>query len=56
MSNKEKDIFGMKINMSLDCKSDSKIYESREDLRESFEMFSKQLEELDVKIQDILYN
>jgi hypothetical protein len=54
----------MNINMSLDCKSDSKIYELREDLRETFEIFSIQLdgfldveeEELGVKIQDILYN
>jgi len=54
----------MNINMSLDCKSDSKIYELREDLRESFEIFSGQLdgllyveeEDLGVKIYDVLYN
>ena len=64
MTNQEKDVFDMNINMSLDCKSDSKIYELREDLRETFEIFSIQLdgfldveeEELGVKIQDILYN
>jgi hypothetical protein len=62
MTNQEKDVFN--INMSLDCKSESKIYELREDLRESFEIFSNQLdgfldvkeEELGVKIQDVLYN
>ena len=64
MSNQEKDVFNMNINMSLDCKSDSKIYELREDLRESFEIFSGQLdgllyveeEDLGVKIYDVLYN
>lgn len=64
MLNKEKDIFEMKINMSLDCKYDSKIYELREDLRESFELFSKQIdvildgeaEELDVNLHEISYN
>lgn len=66
MTNQEKDVFDMNINinMSLDCKSDSKIHELREDLRETFEIFSIQLdgfldvkeEELGVKIQDILYN
>ena len=64
MPNQENDVFGMNINMSLDCKSDSKIYELREDLRESFEMFSKQLdvildceeEELNTKLYDVSYN
>ena len=61
MPNQENNVFGMNINMSLDCKSDSKIYELREDLRESFEIFSSQLEvfldgEADVNIQDISYN
>jgi len=61
MTNQEKDVFNININMSLDCKSESKIYELREDLRESFEIFSNQLdrfldEELGVKIQDVLYN
>jgi len=64
MINQEKDVFNININMSLDCKSESKIYELREDLRETFEIFSNQLdgfldakeEELGVKIQDVLYN
>ena len=63
MSNREKNVFNMNINMSLDCKSDSKIYELREDLRESFEILSGQLDELvyseedlGVKIHDLLYN
>jgi hypothetical protein len=64
MSNREKDVFNMNINMSLDYKSDSKIYELREDLRESFEIFSNQLdglvyveeEDLGVKIRNVLYN
>ena len=62
MSNK--DAFTMNINMSLDCKSDSKIYELREDLRESFELFSNQLDvildgeakELHTKLYEISYN
>jgi hypothetical protein len=64
MPSQENDVFGMNINMSLDCKSESKIYELREDLRESFEMFSKQLDvildgeedELHTKVYDVLYN
>lgn len=57
MSNKN--IFEM--NMSLNCKSDSKIYELREDLRECLELLSNQLDNFvnnknEDKVFDILYN
>ena len=52
-------IFNM--NMNTNCKSDSKIYELREDLRECLEYLSKQLEtlfdnETEELIYEILYN
>ena len=61
MSNQDKNIFGMNMNMNMNCKSDSKIYELREDLRECLELLSKQLdslekEDLSVKVYEILYN
>ena len=57
MSNQDKNIFDMNMN----CKSDSKIYELREDLRDCLELLSKQLdslekEELSFKVYEILYN
>ena len=59
MSNEN--IFQMNMNMSLNCKSDSKIYELREDLRECLELLSKQLDNFvnnknEDKVFDILYN
>jgi hypothetical protein len=49
------------MNMNTNCKSDSKIYELREDLRECLETLSKQLEllfdnETEELIYKILYN
>jgi hypothetical protein len=49
------------MNMNTNCKSDSKIYELREDLRECLESLSKQLEllfdnETEELIYKILYN
>jgi hypothetical protein len=40
-----KDVFDMEINISLDCKSDSKICELREDLKETFELFCEKVDE-----------
>ena len=49
------------MNMNTNCKSDSKIYELREDLKDYLELFSKQLETLfdnqtEELIYEILYN
>lgn len=49
------------FDMNTNCKSDSKIYELREDLKECLELFSKQLETLfdnqtEELIYEILYN
>ena len=52
-----KDVFDMNMNLSLHYKYDSKIYELREDLTESFELFEKQLDKfLDSKEKELLYN
>ena len=51
----------MNMNMDMNCKSDSKIYELREDLIECLELLSKQLDNFfnnknEDLIYDILYN
>ena len=44
------------FNMNTNCKSDSKIYELREDLRECLEYLSKQLETLfDNETEELIY-
>ena len=44
------------MNMNTNCKSDSKIYELREDLRECLESLSKQLETLfDNETEELIY-
>lgn len=52
-------IFEMNMNMSLNCKSDSKIYELREDLRECLELlnnfFNNKNKEVS-QVYEILYN
>jgi hypothetical protein len=54
-----KNIFEMNMNMSLNCKSDSKIYELREDLRECLELlnnfFNNKNKEVS-QVYEILYN
>ena len=49
-----KDVFDMEINISLHCKSDSKICELREDLKETFELFCEKLDELIYNKQELL--
>ena len=52
-----KDVFDMNMNISLHYKYDSKICELREDLKETFELFEKQLDKfLDSKEKELLYN
>lgn len=45
MSNKDRDVFSMNIDVSLNCKADLKIYELREELREIREI--SELEQLE---------
>lgn len=57
MSNEN--IFEMNMNMNMNCKSDSKIYELREDLRECLELlnnfFNNKNKEVS-QVYEILYN
>ena len=48
-----KDVFDMEINISLHCKSDSKICELREDLKETFELFCEKLDEFIYNKQEL---
>jgi len=49
-------IFDMNLNLNTNCKSDSKIYDLREDLKECLDLFSNQLETLlDNKTEELIY-
>jgi hypothetical protein len=54
-----KNIFEMNMNMNMNCKSDSKIYELREDMRECLELlnnfFNNKNKEVS-QVYEILYN
>jgi hypothetical protein len=49
MSNKDRDVFSMNIDVSLNCKADWKIYELREELREITELEQILLHESEYK-------
>jgi hypothetical protein len=49
MFNKDRDVFSMNIDVSLNCKADWKIYELREDLREITELEQILLDESEYK-------
>jgi len=49
MSNKDRDVFSMNIDVSLNCKADWKIYELREELREITELEQLVIHETEYK-------